>query len=129
MPDGGCRCDAVGQTFFDLVRSVPRNGATGVSPNLRTIRLVFNRNVTANRVWTNNRNQIRMYRGTTSVGISVLRSSLFANRDNIYVRPINRLRAFTNYRVVIGSNLRAITGRTLGETVTIRFRTGGRNCV
>lgn len=126
MPCGGCGNRGLEQRPLHFVRSSPRNGATGVSPNLRTILLVFDKNVTADSVWNNNREQIRLYRGDVRIARRVFRSSLFANRNNIYVRPVFRLRSFTNYRVVIRPGLRARNGDTLGETITIRFRTGGR---
>lgn len=116
-----------GQNPLNFVRSIPRNGATNVSPNLRTIRLFFSLNVVNNSVWDNNQNQIRLFRGDTRVAIRVSRISdlvNFARRREIFVRPVNGLRPNTSYRLVILPNLRGRNGRTLGKTVTIRFRTG-----
>ena len=113
-----------GTNPLNFVRSVPRNGATGVSRNPR-IQLVFTLNVVDDSVWTNNRNQIRLFRGNTRVGISVIRSSNIALRRNIFVRPTNTLRPSTDYRLVILPRLTGKNGMQLGETVTIRFRTTG----
>lgn len=115
-----------GTNPLNFVRSVPRNGATGVSRNPR-IQLVFTLNVVDDSVWTNNRNQIRLFRGNTRVGISVIRSSNRALRRNIFVRPTSTLRPLTDYRLVISPGLRANNGMQLGETVTIRFRTSGNS--
>lgn len=115
-----------GQKPLNFVSSSPRDGATDVSPNLRTIVLNFDKNVVDDSVWSNNRTQIKLFRNSTRVGIRVLRSSVFANRQKIYVRPINRLRSFSDYKVVILPNLTAKNGEKLGETVTIHFHTGSR---
>jgi len=108
-----------GTNPLNFVRSFPRNGATGVSRNPR-IQLVFND--VDNSVWANRRNQIRLFRGNTSVGINVIRSNSRALRRNIFVSPTSTLRPLTNYRLVVLPRS-ARNGRRLGETVTIRFRT------
>lgn len=105
---------------MNFISSSPRNGATGVSLHPR-IRTTFNLNVASE--LTHNRNQFRLFRGTTRVGINVSASRVFANRRSLFITPINRLRANTQYRLVILPGLRANNGNTLGETVTIRFRT------
>lgn len=105
---------------MNFVSSSPRNGATGVSRNPR-IRTTFSLNVAAE--IANNRTQFRLFRGTTRVGINVTASRVFANRRNLFITPRNRLRANTQYRLVILPGVRANNGNTLGETVTIRFRT------
>lgn len=108
---------------MNFVSSSPRNGATGVSLNPR-IRTTFSLNVAAE--IANNRNQFRLFRGTTKVGINVTASSVFAQRRNLHIRPRNGLRLDTQYRLVILPGLRANNGNTLGETVTISFRTRRR---
>jgi hypothetical protein len=113
-----------GTNPLDFVRSIPRNGATGVSRNPR-ITLFFSLNVVDDSVWNHNRTQIRLFRGTVRVGINVTRSSSLALRREIFVRPINTLRPLTDYRLVILPGLTAKNGMQLGETVTIRFRTTG----
>lgn len=111
-----------GDNPLNFVSSSPRNGATGVSLNPR-IRTTFTLNVVDDTVWDNNRTEFRLFRGSTRVGINVTRSSVFAQRRNIFIRPINSLRPSTDYRLVILPGLTANNGNTLGETVTIRFRT------
>lgn len=118
-----------GQKPLNFVRSVPRNRATGVSPDLKNILLVFDKNVVNDSVWANNRRQIKLWRGSTRVGINVVRvkdTVNFAKRQNIYVKPIKKLRPLSNYRLVIDPDLTAKNGQTLGKTVTIRFKTGSR---
>lgn len=115
-----------GTNPLNFVRSVPRNGATGVSRNPR-IQLTFTLNVVDDSVWTNNRNQIRLFRGNVRVGINVIRSSSRALRRNIFVIPTSTLSPLTSYRLVILPGLTGRNGMRLGETVTIRFRTTSNN--
>ncbi len=119
-----------GQKPLNFVRSSPRNGATGVSPNLKTALLVFDKNVVNDTVWANNRQQIKMWRGTTPIGINVTRikdTVDFSKRNNIYIKPKKGLLSLTNYRIVIYPDLTAKNGEKLGKTVTIRFKTGRRS--
>lgn len=112
---------------LNFVRSVPARGSRNVSPAIRTITLFFDKNVVNNAVWTNNRNQIRMFRGSTRVAIRVTRipdTVDMTQRRKIFVHPVNRLRANTRYTIVIGRNLRSKAGETLGETVRVSFTTG-----
>lgn len=118
-----------GQKPLNLVSSAPRNGAAGVSPDLKTILLVFDKNVVNDSVWTNNRRQIKLWRGTTQVSINVTRikdTVDFSKRNNIYVKPVKCLRSSTSYKLVIYPDLTAKNGEKLGKTVTIRFKTGRR---
>ena len=121
--------DQPGQKPLNFVRSSPRNGATGVSTSLKTALLVFDKNVVNDAVWENNRKQVTMWRGTTKIGIRVIRikdTVDFSKRINIYVKPNNKLRSLTNYKIVISPNLTAKNGQKLGETVTIKFKTARR---
>lgn len=116
-----------GQNPLNFVSSSPTNGTTGVSPNLKTILLVFDKNVVNDSVWVNNRQQIKLWRGTTPVGINVNRINDtvdFSKRNNIYVKPKKGLLSLTNYKIVISPNLTAKNGEKLGKTVTLRFKTG-----
>jgi len=119
-----------GQKPLNFVSSSPRNGATGVSPNLKTALLVFDKNVVNDTVWANNRQQIKMWRGTTQIGINVTRikdTVDFSKRNNIYIKPKKGLLSLTNYKIVIYPDLTAKNGEKLGKTVTIRFKTGRRS--
>lgn len=111
-----------GDNPLDFVSSTPSNGATGVSLNPRIV-LTFTLNVVDDTVWDNNHTQFRLFRNSTSVAVNVTRSAVFEERRNIYVRPVNSLRPSTDYRLVILPGLTGNNGNTLGETVTIRFRT------
>lgn len=113
---------------LSFVRSIPSNGATGVSRTPR-IQLVFSNNVVDDSVWTNNQNQIRLFVDSQRVSINVIRSSDRALRRNIFVRPVNALRPLTDYRLVILPGLTANNGTQLGETITIRFRTTGNGVI
>ncbi len=113
---------SAGNNPLNFVSSSPRSGATGVSLHPR-IRTTFTLNVVHDSVWDDNRTEFRLFRGSTRIGINVSRSSVFARRRNIYITPINSLRPSTDYRLVILPGLEANNGNTLGETVTIRFRT------
>ena len=118
-----------GQKPLNFVSSSPRNGATGVSPNLKTAVLIFDKNVVNDAVWTNNRQQVKMWRGTTQISINVTRikdTVDFSKRNNIYVKPKKGLRSLSWYKIVIYPNLTAKNGEKLGKTVTIRFKTGRR---
>ena len=112
---------------LNFVRSVPASGSTNISRSIRTITLFFDKNVVNNAVWTNNRNQIRMFRGSTRVAIRVTRipdTVDITRRREIFVHPVNRLRANTRYTIVIGPNVRSKAGDTLGRTVRVTFTTG-----
>jgi hypothetical protein len=116
-----------GSSPLNFVRSIPARGSRNVSPGIRVITLFFDKNVVNDAVWTNNRNQIRMFRGSIRVPIRVTRirdTVNFSQRRKIFVRPINRLRPNTRYTIVIGRNLKSKAGERLGRTVTVSFRTG-----
>lgn len=116
-----------GERPLNLVFSIPRDGATNVSPSRTTILCAFNKNVVNDSVWGTNQNQFRLFRGTTRVDIRVTRirdTVDFSMRGRIFVRPVGGLRPSSSYRLVILPNLVGRNGETLGETVTIRFRTG-----
>lgn len=118
-----------GQKPLNFVSSSPKNGATGVSPDLKTILLVFDKNVVNDSVWANNRKQIKLFRGSVQVSINVTRikdTVDFSKRNNIYVKPVKSLRALTWYKIVIYPDLTAKNGEKLGKTITIRFKTGRR---
>jgi len=118
-----------GQKPLNFVSSSPQNGATGVSPDLKTVLLVFDKNVVNDVVWDNNRQQIKMWRGTTPISINVTRikdTVDFSKRNNIYVKPTQALRSLSWYKIVIYPDLTAKNGEQLGKTVTISFQTGRR---
>lgn len=117
-----------GNRPLDFISSSPRDGAVGVSLNPR-IRTTFSRNVVADEVWANNRTKLQLFRGATKVDIDVIRSPIFAQRHDIYVRPDSRLRPDTEYRLVILPGLKANNGQTLGATISIRFRTQRRGAI
>lgn len=119
----------VSQKPLNFVRSVPANGAADVSTRLSTILLVFDKNVVNNSVWTNNKRQIKLFRGTTRVAANVTRvpdTVDFSKRGNIYLKPKGHLLPLTKYHVVISPRLTSKAGETLGRTVTVTFTTGRR---
>lgn len=118
-----------GSKPLNFVSSTPKSGAIGVSPDLKTILLVFDKNVVNDAVWTNNRQQIKMWRGSTQISINVTRikdTVDFTKRQNIYVKPVKSLRSSTWYKIVIYPDLTAKNGEQLEKTVTVSFKTGRR---
>jgi hypothetical protein len=123
----------MGERSLRFIRSIPANGARNVSPSIRTITLIFNRNVTADSVWDNNRRQILVFEGSRRLvrgrDFRIVRSRDFDDRRKIFIKPIGRLAANTRITIVILPGLRAVNGRRLGRRVVIRFRTGRRGMV
>lgn len=116
------------QRPLNFVTSIPRSGARNVS--LRPlIRLFFDKNVVSNNVWTNNKSQIELFRGTISIPIRVSRipdTVDFSRRREIFVRPRFNLRPNTTYKLVIKKNLTSKAGEKLGKQVVITFTTRRR---
>jgi len=122
-----------GEKPLNFIRSIPANGAKNVSRLLKTITLVFDKNVVDNSVWANNQNQVQLYLGVDrlqkGVDYRVTRSTVFSQRRNIYVKLLHRLLPNTTYKVVVYPNLSSKAGETLGSTVIITFTTGNSGSV
>lgn len=122
-----------GQKPLNFVSSVPANGATNVSRNTGTITLVFDKNVVDDSVWTNNKEQIEFWAGSTrlqkKIDYNIVRSSATTKRRNIYIKPIRLLKANTKYTIRVGPNLESKAGQSLGKSVIIIFTTGRKGAV
>ncbi|ABI69757.1 hypothetical protein Swol_2468 [Syntrophomonas wolfei subsp. wolfei str. Goettingen G311] len=102
------------------------------STRLKEIKLVFDKNVVNDLVWSNNRKQIRMFKGSERIAIRVRRipdTLDFSKRRNIYVRPVNALAPNTKYTIVLLADLTSKAGEKLGKSVVISFTTGKKAAV
>lgn len=120
-----------GQKPLNFIRSIPANGATNVSRSLKTITLVFDKNVVNDSVWANNQRQVQLYLGIDRLqkGIDYRVTRVKdtvdpSQRRNIYVKLLHRLLPNTTYKVVVFPNLTSKAGEKLGSTVIITFTTG-----
>lgn len=92
-----------------VVSSVPRNGQTGVSPNIKSIKLVLDRHFNDGWDWNNGCIEIDMWRGTLCSGLHLVPIRIQRSREScggrriIYVIPVNHLRGGTTYRIRIKS--------------------------
>lgn len=121
-----------GQKPLNFVRSIPANGATGVSTNIKSIKLIFDKNVVNDSVWANNRKQIKMWAGIQKVPVASQVTRIkdtvdFSQRTNIFIKPNKALLPFTRYTIAIYPDLTAKNGKKLGKTVIITFTTGKRS--
>ncbi len=112
-----------GKKPLNFVSSVPASGSTNVSTSLRTITLLFDKNVVDNSVWTNNRSQIKRWAGPFKIPIRISRSAAFSERRKIFVTPVNGLVANTKYTIAVYPDLTSKAGEKLGKTVIITFTT------
>jgi len=77
-----------GQKPLNFISSIPKNKSTNVSTSLKTITLLFDKNVVDDSVWDNNRKQIKMWAGPFRISVRISRSKLFSERRKIFVTPI-----------------------------------------
>jgi|GEM_PF-4288523 len=104
---------------FTLVDSIPNDGET-VSPSLKKIVLVFNRNVTSDSVWANNLEQIDLWQGSKKVKIHIKKG----RRSNvIIIRPKCHLCPGKIYKIRIKADLMARDGETLDTCILTVFYT------
>jgi len=125
-----------GQKPLNFIRSVPTNGATNVSRSLKTITLVFDKNVVNDSVWANNQRQVQLFLGVNRLQKGVdyrvtrVKDTVDPNkRRNIYVKLLHRLLPNTTYKVVVFPDLTSKAGEKLGSTVIITFTTGSNGSV
>lgn len=117
-----------GQKPLNFVRSIPAKGATGVSTRLRSIKLVFDKNVVNDLVWANNRKQLQMWAGSQKIPVANIVTRIkdtvnFSERNNIYIKPSRNLLPNTKYTIAIYPDLTAKNGQKLGRTVIVTFTT------
>lgn len=122
-----------GEKPLNFIRSIPANRSRNVSPFISTITLFFDKNVVDDCVWRNNQRQIQVWEGTQRLekdrDYRVVRSFAFAQRRQIFIKPIGRLAANTDYTIAIFPGMSSKAGEKLGKTVIIKFRTGRRRIV
>jgi len=116
-----------GEKPLNFIRSIPADGCRHVSPLIRTITLVFDRNVCDHSVWMHNRKQIQVWEGMQRLvpgrDYRLVRSS---DCRKIFIKPIGRLAANTEITIAIYPHLMSRTCEKLCRTVIIKFRTGIR---
>ena len=122
-----------GEKPLNFIRSIPSNGATNVSRSLRTMTLVFDKNVIDDSVWANNQKQIVVFKGITQLhkasDYRVTRINTSSQRRNIYIKFLHSLAPNTKYKVAIYPDLISKAGETLGKTVLISFTTSGNGSI
>ncbi|MDD3268672.1 MAG: Ig-like domain-containing protein [Syntrophomonadaceae bacterium] len=121
-----------GQKPLNFLRSIPAKGAAGVSTRLKSIKLLFDKNVVNDSVWANNRKQIKMWAGTQKIParftVTRIKDTVdFSERNNIFIKPRGNLLPFTKYTIAILPELTSKNGQTLGKTVVITFTTGKKS--
>jgi chitodextrinase len=94
-----------------------------------TIKVVFDKNVVNDAVWSDNQQCFTLKTSSGSnVPINVSRISDLVNtneRRNIFISPVNSLSPGTAYKIIISSSLKAKTGVEMGSTLEINFTTIG----
>jgi hypothetical protein len=93
-----------------------------------TIKLVFSLNVVDSTVWPSpNQSAFSLAdAGGNPVSINVTRIDPAANdaeKDNVFVTPVNPLTAGTQYILTIAPTLTGANGNTLGQAATVSFGT------
>lgn len=139
LPNGGEGANepgTPGQKFLRFISAALLNGtniqgAVNIPINPDIV-LTFDKNVVNNTVWSNNQGSITLADAAgKNISIRVTKMSDkvdFTQRQKIYVQPVNGLASRTEYILRISPALKAINGRTLGETtggqyVSVSFRT------
>lgn len=120
---GGLYMALPGQKPLNFISSIPKNKSTNVSTSLKTITLLFDKNVVDDSVWDNNRKQIKMWAGPFRISVRISRSKLFSERRKIFVTPIKGLSPNVKYTIAIYPDLKSKAGQELGETVIVSFTT------
>lgn len=104
--------------------SVDGNNSVPIKP---TIQLTFDRGVTHDDSWEVNKNCITLVDSSNrSVSINVIRiTDDDTERRHIYIEPKSNLINGASYKIILGADLRANNGNTLGTQVTVDFSVVG----
>ncbi|MDD2587037.1 MAG: Ig-like domain-containing protein [Syntrophomonadaceae bacterium] len=87
-----------------LISSIPRNGQTDVSPNIKAIKLIFGRDFDNDRGWVNVCNEFDMWQGSNKVPIRIKRGIDKCDGHRVIkIIPINPLRGGVTYKVRVKS--------------------------
>lgn len=110
-----------------LVKSVPFNGQTGVSPNINSIKLVFSRDFDNDPGWHNVLSEIDMWQGSNRVPIRIKRSKDGCDGQKvILVVPVEPLLQAAEYKVRVKSFFVDENGENMKRINLIAFTTGCR---
>ncbi|MFX4262145.1 fibronectin type III domain-containing protein [Pelotomaculum propionicicum] len=94
-----------------------------------TIKLVFDKNVVNDAIWSNNQQCVTLQTGSGSnVPINVFRISdlvNFSERNHFFISPLNNLTPGTAYKIIVSSSFKAKTGVELGYNLEVNFTTAG----
>lgn len=119
------------RTYFKkplvLISSIPRNGETDVSPDIKAIKLIFGRDFNNDRGWVNVYNEIDMWQGMNKVPIRI-QKSIDKNKGHriILVIPLHPLLGGVTYKVRVKSYFVDKHGEELKRIKLIVFTTGCR---
>ena len=104
------------------------DGSSSV-PFSPTIRIVFDKNVTTDAIWSANQQCFSMQDSSgASVPIKVEKISNalnFGERQHVFITPDSKLTAGKTYTIIITGSLKANNGNTLGNSLTISFTVAG----
>jgi len=110
-----------------LITSIPRNGKTDVSPDIKAIKLIFGRDFNNDRAWVNASNEIELWQGMDNVSIRIRRGIDKCDGHRvILVIPVNPLLAGATYKLRVKSLLVDRNGESLKRCRLIVFKTGCR---
>ncbi len=103
-------------------------GNTSV-PFKPTIRIVFDRNITADTIWPANKQCFAMQDSDdkkTSISVTkISNDDNFDERRHVFITPASSLTQGKIYKIIVSKNLEANNGNTLGSNVTITFSVAG----
>lgn len=121
-----------GITLVDGGKNVANATDIPLTPKFK---LQFDKNVVNSLFWENNSKCFSMISGSNEnipINVTKVDDTIdFAQRQNIFVQPMNPLQPGTTYRLIISPELKAknkvaiLGGTTNGQGVTIAFKTSG----
>lgn len=110
-----------------LIRSIPYDGQTGVSPYIKAIKLIFGRDFDNDRGLVNVYNEIDMWQGTDEVPIRIRRGrNNCGGHQVILVIPYGPLLGGVTYKVRVKSFIVDRFGESREKCKLIVFTTGCR---
>src|SRR5665648_659505 len=104
------------------------DNATDISVNPK-LKVEFDKNVVNSLVWTNNSQCFNMKSSNNeAIPINVTKvddTVDFAQRQFIFIQPVSALKPGTSYKLIISPGLMTKNGITIGQGVTVAFKTKG----
>ena len=114
--------------LFVLTASIPRNRQTGVSPFIKSIKLIFSRDFNVNRGLVDVENTIDMWMGMTPIPVRIKTVSDGSYRRRVLlVIPLVPLKGGVTYKVRVRSVLYYRDGTKATKCRLIVFTTGCRS--